>query len=501
MKRILIAGAGVAGLTAGILAQRNGFESEIFEKNGAAGGQCASWDRKGYRIDNCTPYMAGCNPGSGLHQLWHALAVLGGGVELLRPDPVLLVEHQGAVLPLWRDTHRLEQELLQLAPDDEAEIRQLMALLRLLWPPILPADKPLDLMNAREKLRYGRRMIVPARVHLTYSKLSVGDYAARFSHPLIRKLLTGLLPAACSASLLLFHLAGLLQGDSARPRGGSQATIQRMQRLYTGLGGRLHTGCGADRVLLSAGAAQGFVLRNGRKAAGDYMICACDPSAAIDRLLGPQYEDMSLRRWYSEPEHYPVASSMAVFLGAEVPCPAAPGHLLFPCRPLEIAGRIYHELTLRNLSGDGNTPPGCSLLECRLPMPEDQCDWWMRLEQNREDYRVERHWLALQIMDRVLDRFPGLEGKLRLLDVLTPASYHRICGAYKGSYASFILAPGSKLGGSTGEVPGLPNCYLTGQWIQPPGGLAQAALSAKFTIQRICQAEQRDYRETDAPIQ
>lgn len=495
MKRILIAGGGVAGLTAGILAQRNGFESEIFEKNAMAGGECVSWDRKGYRIDNCIPHMAGCNPGSALHHLWHAVGVLGDGVELLRFDPVFQLECRGDTLLVWRDIRRLEEELLALSPEDAPEIRQLTGLLARLGAPVLPDDAPVDLMNAREKLQYGRRMVAPARVHLAYSKMSVEEYAKRFSHPLIQKLLTALLPPSYSASLLLFYLAGLLHGDSARPRGGSLAMIQRMQRLYASLGGQLHTGCGVDRVAISGGRAQGFVLRNGRKAAGDYMICACDPSVAIDRLLGPPFADMSLRRWYSEPEHYPVASSMAVFFGVERPCPELPHHLYYDCRPLEIAGRVYHSLSLRNLSGDGNTPTGCSLLECRLPMPEAQCDWWLRMEQNREEYRMEKHWLALQLMDRVMDRFPALEGKLRILDVITPATYHRICGAYKGSYTGFILSPGSKLGGSTGELPGLANCYLSGQWVQPPGGLPQAALAAKFTIQRICRLEQREYRE------
>lgn len=485
MKRILIAGGGVAGLTAGILAQKNGFESEIFEKNAMAGGECVSWDRKGYRIDNCIPHMAGCTPGSALNQLWHTVGVLGDGVELLRFDPLFQVEYRGDTLCMWRDIHRLEEELLALAPGDAAEIRQLTSLLARLDSPLLPDEAPVDLMNAREKLQYGRRMVAPARVHLAYSKMNIEEYAKRFSHPLIQKMLTSLLPPAYSASMLLFHLAGMLHGDSARPKGGSQAMIQRMQRLYASLGGLLHTGCGVDRVISSGGSAQGFMLRNGRKAVGDYMICACDPSVAVDRLLGPHYEDMSLRRWYSEPEHYPVASSMAVFFGVEQPCPGLPHHLYYDCRPLEIAGHIYHSLSLRNLSGDGNTPAGCSLLECRLPMPEAQCDWWLRMEQNREEYRMEKHWLALQLMDRVMDRFPALEGKLRILDVITPATYHRICGAYKGSYTGFIPSPGSKLGGTTGEVPGLANCYLTGQWTQPPGGLPLAALAAKFTIQRI----------------
>ena len=48
MKRIIIIGSGMGGLSAGIHAQRNGFESIIFEAHSTPGGQCTSWTRKGY---------------------------------------------------------------------------------------------------------------------------------------------------------------------------------------------------------------------------------------------------------------------------------------------------------------------------------------------------------------------------------------------------------------------------------------------------------------------
>jgi phytoene desaturase len=38
----------------------------------------------------------------------------------------------------------------------------------------------------------------------------------------------------------------------------------------------------------------------------------------------------------------------------------------------------------------------------------------------------------------------------------------------------------------TGELEGLDRFHLTGQWIMPPGGLPGAAMTGKFTIQRIC---------------
>ena len=39
MKKVVIVGGGIAGMTAGILLQKAGFTTEIFEKNAVPGGQ------------------------------------------------------------------------------------------------------------------------------------------------------------------------------------------------------------------------------------------------------------------------------------------------------------------------------------------------------------------------------------------------------------------------------------------------------------------------------
>ena len=47
-KTIVIVGAGVSGLTAGIYAEQNGFHAIVLEKNPSVGGLCTGWNRKGH---------------------------------------------------------------------------------------------------------------------------------------------------------------------------------------------------------------------------------------------------------------------------------------------------------------------------------------------------------------------------------------------------------------------------------------------------------------------
>jgi phytoene dehydrogenase-like protein len=48
MPNLIIIGADIAGLSAGIYAQRNGYQTTIYEAHSLPGGMCTAWHRKGY---------------------------------------------------------------------------------------------------------------------------------------------------------------------------------------------------------------------------------------------------------------------------------------------------------------------------------------------------------------------------------------------------------------------------------------------------------------------
>ncbi|HEY5494554.1 MAG TPA: FAD/NAD(P)-binding protein [Candidatus Anoxymicrobiaceae bacterium] len=73
---MIIIGAGMGGLAAGIYGQLNGYDTSIFEQHNAPGGQCASWRRKGYTFDACIHHLYGCAPGSHVYELWKEIGAM-----------------------------------------------------------------------------------------------------------------------------------------------------------------------------------------------------------------------------------------------------------------------------------------------------------------------------------------------------------------------------------------------------------------------------------------
>ena len=118
MKKIAIIGGGVAGLSAGIYALKSGFACDIYEQHICAGGECTSWKRKGYHIDNCVHWLTGTNPQKEVYQVWKELHVLGDDVEIIQNNSFLHLESNGESLDLWQDTRRMRKDMLALSPVD-----------------------------------------------------------------------------------------------------------------------------------------------------------------------------------------------------------------------------------------------------------------------------------------------------------------------------------------------------------------------------------------------
>ena len=87
MKKIAIVGAGVAGMAAGIYAQKSGFQTIVCEKNPLPGGECTGWDRQGYHIDGCIHWLTGTREGTPLRRMWEEVGALDGGA-VQQPDPL-----------------------------------------------------------------------------------------------------------------------------------------------------------------------------------------------------------------------------------------------------------------------------------------------------------------------------------------------------------------------------------------------------------------------------
>jgi phytoene dehydrogenase-like protein len=68
--KVVIIGAGIAGLCAAVYARKCGYQVEIIEQHDNAGGLATSWRRGDYTFETCLHWFTGSNPKGALHAQW-----------------------------------------------------------------------------------------------------------------------------------------------------------------------------------------------------------------------------------------------------------------------------------------------------------------------------------------------------------------------------------------------------------------------------------------------
>lgn len=111
---VIIIGGGVAGLSAGIYAAMNGFDTEILEMHTVAGGQCTAWERRKFHFDYCLHWLVGTSKGP-FHDIWRETNVLNDQTEVIDHHiHSQIIDGKGNEFTIYTDIDRWEAYLLKL---------------------------------------------------------------------------------------------------------------------------------------------------------------------------------------------------------------------------------------------------------------------------------------------------------------------------------------------------------------------------------------------------
>lgn len=486
MKKIVIIGGGIAGMTAGVLLQKSGYITEIYEKNALPGGQCTGWKREGYFIDNCIHWLTGTRPGSALHELWKEIGALGDGVELYKKEMFYSSKLDGQTITFWRDKDRTRRELLALSPEDAEEINKLMDYVSFAETMVVPAEKPFDAMTLLDYMKLGMSMKEMAKVMKVYGNMDMNELAMRFKHPLIRRAITDYMPGGYQAYSFFVSYGTVTGGNGDVPKGGSLAMSLRIAEKYKQYGGVLHTNTNVEKVLVKKKKAEGILLENGERITADYVICACDTDYTFRKLLPGKYMPKGLRKMYENREQYPVNSGFQIAYAVDGVYAELTGTRVFSCEEMTVGAHPVSSMSVQSYEYEPDfAPEGKMVLQTNFAQTQEDSDYWKSLYTDKAAYEKKKAEIARQAMKRVMAEYPFLNGKIRVIDVWSPMTYVRYCNAYQGAYMSFVTTKQAKSITVPGVVKGMDNVLLASQWLMGPGGLPTAAAMGKFAAWRI----------------
>ena len=486
MADILIIGAGVAGLSAGIYARLSGHNVIVCEAHSIPGGNLTGWQRGEYHIDNCIHWLTGTNPHDPLYSMWLDLGALGGGIRVHQGDMLFKYELNGETLSVYRDLYRMRDEMLSLSPEDRDEILSLIRAVEL-----VERLNNVGGENKNEGISLGQLIKgVPALIK--YYNLSCGELSERFKHPIIRKLIASIIGRDFGSLALLMIIATFSSDNGGIPEGGSYAMAQRMAKRLTDLGGRLLTNKRAIKINTVGKRASSVSFADGDTLSADYVIATIDPAILFGELTDIPMPKALLKN-YKNDKLFRFSSYHCAF-ACDTDEPPFEGDVLFPV-PIKYYSRLKTDhITLREFSHEPTyAPEGKTVLGTMTYLAEEDCLELIKLRQtDREAYNAKKRELAEITEDCIIRHYPELEGRIHLLDTWTPASYKRFTYSEMGAFMSFAL-PERKLPiPTTNRVKGAENLILATQWQRIPGGLPTAATFGKIAIETINKLEKKE---------
>lgn len=494
-KKLIIIGAGISGMTAGIYALENGYDVTIYERHSIVGGQCTGWNRKGAYIDGCAHWIVGTNPQSDFYPIWRHIGAFDSNTTIFETEYFTKFDINGEIVTFYADLEKLEQEFLRVAPEDKKQIRRFINGIKAYKFTKVPTKKPLDHMNIFEWIAYGIQLL-PMAFHFAYYKhTSVSTYLKKFKSPILQEVFTRFMDGNYNIHSLVYIMKSLAMFDAGMVEGGSRNLAFNVRNTFVKLGGKVVTNAEIDHILVENNTAKGVVLKNKTIVFSDYVISSCDGHHTLYDLLQGQYEDKYFEERFNNRKDYPLNSGMQVSYKISKSLYNYPKMLNFAIAPYKIADMEIKDITIRNHSFDNTLNKSGATITILLDSTDGVYDYLSSL--SKEDYLKEKENLGRHLLDQICIYTNLSKDEIELIDVTTPLTYERYTNAYHGSYMSFITTKKSKGLMRKGLIKGLNNFAMAGQWIMSPGGLPIALFSGKFAVVRITKMDKKKFIDLD----
>ncbi len=506
--RVVVIGAGIAGLATAALLGREGYRVTVVESRAEIGGRAGSWERAGFRFDTGPSWYLMPDV---FDHFFHLLGTSAREqLDLVRLDPGYRVFFEG------------EAEPLEIAADLEANLATFERV-----EPGAGASLARYLRSAQETYRMAvdrflYSTFVSFRPLLTRDVLgrtprlarllaqSLDGFVRRFVADRRLQQVLGypavFLGTSPFAAPSMYHLMSFLDLEDGvlYPRGGFAALIERVEALARAEGVEIVTGARVTAIasaVLTVGDDRPRVVgvdvadaSRTRRIAADIVVSAADLHHTETALLPPEHRSYP-QRWWDDRVSGPGA--VLVLLGVSGDLPELAHHSLFFtadwrgdfCRIFGDPSSVPEPASLYvcrpSATDAGVAPEGAQNLFVLVPVPADPGIGHGGLDGGGSP-QVE------DIADAAIDQvaawagIPELRERIVVRRTIGPADFERDLNAWKGG----ALGPAHTLRQSaffrgrnaSARVAGL---YYAGGSTVPGIGLPMCLISAELVVKRL----------------
>lgn len=275
MKKCIIIGSGLGGLSTGVILSKNGYDVTILEQASQVGGCLQCFTRDGVKFETGMHFIGSLDDGQVLSHYFNYLDIKDK-VVLNRLDPkaydVVSLQGERFAFPNGRDA--FIEKFAQRFPDQRENLERYCDLIE----QVASLSPFRDLQHVVDEDRF-------IDDKLLYQSLSdVIDQT--ITDPLLREVLVGNLslyaaqkaktPFATHAFIFDFY-----NSSAFRIVGGSDAIVKALTEVFEQHGGKIFTRRKVTKILVEGKKASGVLTANGEKFTADVVISDVNPKQMI----------------------------------------------------------------------------------------------------------------------------------------------------------------------------------------------------------------------------
>ncbi|GKV57232.1 dehydrosqualene desaturase [Sporosarcina sp. NCCP-2222] len=492
-KKVIVIGAGVAGLASAIRLQYLGYDVELFEKEALPGGKMHRIEKDGYLFDLGPTIVM-------MPEIYRELFEFCGRnpddyIPMERLDPMYSVyfgKEAGDHLEISSDLTRLMETFENVSDEDaqgflnylqEIHKRYLIAKEHFLQRPF---RRKSDFYNVA-MIRQGLRLKTFGNADKFVSKYIKDERLKQMIS--FQTLYIGVSPYTGPSLYTMIPMIEFLYGVWFI-KGGMYTMAQSMERLFKELGGSVHYNAPVDEIVIEAGKAVGIRLQ-GDFVPADHVMCNADFPYAMKHLV----QDVQAKGKYTDKKIDSMKYSCSCFLmylGMDRKYDEIPnahnfifnddlkGNLdgIFDGRRLDSASFYVY---IGSKLDPSLAPEGKDGLYILVPVSDLSCssyEWDDSTIQHYRDY-------VLGELKNVKG-FENIEDEIVTETYMTPDAFLKRFNAYNG--ACFGLQPSLNQSNHMrpqSKATHCENLYFTGSSTHPGAGVPIVLLSAKIATEEL----------------
>ncbi|MDX2191261.1 MAG: NAD(P)/FAD-dependent oxidoreductase [Bacteroidota bacterium] len=483
-KKIIIIGGGVAGLSAGIYGQMNGFDTHILEMHTIAGGQCTAWNIGEYRFDYCLHWLVGTRRTT-FNDIYKDTHIITDEVQIVNHDiHSYITDDVYGTFMIYSDIDTWEKYLLDISPADEYAINTFCSNMKM-GVKLEPFENAPGCRSILDYLKAAYKMGSLAFLMMKYGNMSARDYinSFNFKSEKINYFLQKLYGQAdFSALVVMLMLSWFHDKNAGYLIGGSLPIAVRMMKRHRELGGKISFKSKVDKIIVENNKAKGVILEDGTKLEADVVLSAADGHNTLYHMLEGKFVTPLLNEAYKNWKLFNPFVQISFGINDKVPSKNIIE--MYYTKPFKLGNfEVKDGYYIMNQSAGDSTlaPDGKSSVIIRF---DTNWETWEKVAPNQ--YHNEKELILKDAIDLLESHYPGIEAKIEVTDVSTPITENRITGVWKGSFEGFIPVGNVITSSIPMQLPHLKNFYMCGQWIYPGGGIPPSTQSGRWVIQTLC---------------